>query len=225
MNHSDNTANRTITEEMLNSLRERIKPYLTDKRYLHTLAVEKEAVSLANIYMPQRENELRAAALLHDITKRLSTKDQLALCCEFGIPYTDEEALYSPKLFHAKTAAAVAQRDFPEFALPDVIAGVRLHTTGRAGMSTFEALVYLADYIEESRTFDDCVRLREFFYSGISACRSEADREEVLYSTMILSFDMTVKSLMNDSALIDRDTVEARNYYIVKSKKAAVRKV
>ena len=58
-----------ITEKMLAELRERVKPYLTDKRYLHTLAVEEEAAALGSVYLPSDINRLRAAALLHDITK------------------------------------------------------------------------------------------------------------------------------------------------------------
>ena len=225
MKNSDNKGEAPITEEMLASLRERIKPYLTDKRYLHTLAVEKEVRALGSIYLSDSIEKLSAAALLHDITKRLSAREQLDLCREFGIPADPDDAKYSAKLFHAKTAAAAAQRDFPEFALPEVISGIRWHTTGRAGMSTFEALVYLADYIEETRTFEDCVRLREYFYSGLSDCRSDGNREALLCKTMILSFDMTVKNLIDEAALVDRDTVEARNYYLIKSKNASVRKV
>ena len=64
-----------ITEKMLAELRERVKPYLTDKRYLHTLAVEEEAAALGSVYLPSDISRLRAAALLHDITKKLTAEE------------------------------------------------------------------------------------------------------------------------------------------------------
>ncbi len=212
-----------ITEKMLAELRERVKPYLTDKRYLHTLAVEEEAAALGSVYLPSDINRLRAAALLHDITKKLTADEQLRICEEFHIPATAADAVFSPKLFHAKTAAAIAARDFSDFADAQVVSGVRWHTTGRAGMTDFEAIIYLADYIEKTRTFEDCVKLREYFYGALAAAQDDEAKRELLWRTMALSFDMTIKSLMSDSSLIDRDTVEARNYYLMKLGTAARR--
>lgn len=205
--------NKEITEEMLASLRERVREYLTDKRYAHTLSVEVEAGNLAKIFLPEEEARLRAAALLHDITKRLNLEKQLQLCQNFGIIISNGD-IKAPKLFHARTAAAVAQRDFPEFADSRVLSGIRWHTTGRAGMSLFESIVYLADYIEAARTFEDCVALRKYFYEKISTAESFQDKMEVLRQTMVLSFDMTIRLLIEEKALIDRDTIEARNWFL-----------
>ena len=66
-----------ITEGSLDCLRERVRDYLTDKRYRHTLGVEKEAAKLGGMYLPGKVNELRASALLHDITKRWNDEKQL----------------------------------------------------------------------------------------------------------------------------------------------------
>ncbi len=204
----------TVTEEMLTSLREAVGAYQTGKRYNHTLAVEREAASLGALFLPGDVNRLRAAALLHDITKIYDTEKQLKTCAEFGIMIGTGE-IRAPKLLHAKTGAAVAERDFPDFADSDIIGAVRWHTTGRAGMSVFEMLIYLADYIEDTRTFEDCVVLRNQFYKGIEAAESLEERLDVLRKTMITSFDMTVKCLIGEGALVDRDTIEARNWFIL----------
>lgn len=204
-----------ITEEMLSRLRLEVRERLTEKRYSHTLAVEKEAERLGRIYLPDSICELRSAALLHDITKIFSLEKQLQYCEKFGIMVRKGDLL-SPKIFHAKTASELVKRDFPEFATENVINGIRWHTTGRRGMSTFEALVYLADFIEETRTFGDCVKLREYFYSRIS--EDTGNKEEILNLTMILSFDLTIESLISEGVPIDTDTVGARNYFIERSK-------
>lgn len=205
--------NREITDEMLNTLREQVREYLTEKRYTHTLSVEAEAEKLAALFLPTETNRLRAAALLHDITKRLNLEKQLQLCQNFGIIITNDETKAS-KLLHAKTAAALVSRDFPQFADSRVLSGIRWHTTGRAGMSLFESIVYLADYIEPTRTFADCVMLRCFFWEKIPAAADADSRMEVLRQTMVLSFDMTIRQLLAEGALVDRDTIEARNWFL-----------
>lgn len=218
--NSEATDKIVITEEMLLSLRERVKDYLTDKRYLHTLAVEREAARLGEIFFGKNSEKLpqvRASALLHDITKRISLEKQLHYCEKFGIMVRKDD-LSSPKIFHAKTAAELLKRDFSEFSCREVVQGVRWHTTGHYGMTTFEAIVYLADYIEETRTFDDCVKLREFFYTKLD--KGEECLDEILCETMILSFNMTIKNLVEEEAPIDTDTIGARNFYLEKLKSA-----
>ncbi len=205
--------NREITAAMLIALREQVREYLTEKRYAHTLSVESEAGKLAALFLPAEENHLRAAALLHDITKRLNLEKQLQLCQIFGIMVTNDETK-APKLLHAKTAEALAGRDFPQFADSRVLSGIRWHTTGRAGMSLFESIVYLADYIEPTRTFADCVVLRRFFWERIPDAADADSRMEVLRQTMVLSFDMTIRQLLLEGALVDRDTIEARNWFL-----------
>ena len=199
---------------MLDILREKVQAYQTGKRYNHTLAVEREAKALGELYLPDDVSRLRAAALLHDITKVFDTEKQLKICHEFGIMVRNEDSA-SPKLFHAKTGAALAKKDFPDYCDADIVSAVRWHTTARANMSVFEMIVYLADYIEDTRTFEDCVRLRNMFYEGISKANSLEERLGVLRKTMITSLDMTVSCLIEESAPIDRDTVEARNWFIL----------
>lgn len=214
----ENNNKKVITEEDILLLREKIRPYLKEKRYLHTLSVERESASLSEIFFPhdkQTEMRLRVSALLHDITKALSLEKQLQYCEEFGIIVRKDDFL-SPKVFHAKTASALAARDFADFTDEEILSGIRWHTTGRYGMSLFESIIYLADYIEPERTFDDCVRLREYFYSSLNGT---AFSEDVLVDTMILSFDMTISALMKEGALIDSDTIEARNYFVIKKLK------
>lgn len=202
-----------IQAERLAALRERIPAYINGKRLIHTLGVEREITSLSGIYMPEREFELRCAALLHDITKQLSLDEQLSLCDTFGIEYTERDKL-TPKIFHAMTAVGVIRRDEPEFADEFVLSAVRYHTTGRAGMTLGEKLLYLADYIEDTRTFPDCVELRRHFYSALSDAMGRDDDLTVLSDTLILSFDMTIRGLIEDGTPIARDTFEARNYLI-----------
>ncbi len=200
-------------EKHLADLREKIVPYMGAKRLSHTLGVEREITALSGIYAPDDEYLLRVSALLHDITKKLSHSEQLALCDEYGIAYSSEEK-QMPKVFHSRTAAIIIERDFKEYAYDDVISNIRFHTTGRADMTIGEILLYLADYIEDTRTFEDCVKLRRFFYEGLERANSESLRKALLENTLMLSFDMTINGLLEEASPIHADTVAARNFLV-----------
>ena len=197
-----------LTDSDIQSLSEAVRPYLTPNRYKHTLSVAEEVETLGRFFMPHKIQKLKAAALLHDITKKDDEKKQLQYFEEFGIILRGSEK-YSAKTFHARTAAEVAKRDFSNYVDEEIISAIRLHTTGKYGMSVFEAIVYLADYIEKTRSFADCISLRNYFYDRI---QTTEDRYALLVDTMIYSFDLTIDNLLKESSVIDEDTVGARNY-------------
>ena len=74
-----------------------------------------------------------------------------------------------------------------------------------------------------SRKFEDCVRLREYFFSAEPEKMGEAERVAHLNDTLILSFDMTVRGLMEEGGVISSDTLAARNYLIIEKKRTAER--
>jgi len=199
-----------ISEKMLDSLREDISGKMSAKRFFHTAEVEKMAAYLGELYAPERISELRAAALLHDITKEYPTPLQISICISEDIKL-ESDAVFAPKTLHARTAAALIPKMYPEFATETVTSAVRWHTTGREGMTTAEKIIYLADYIDMSRTFSDCVRLREYFNSKDVRTLTEEEKDEHLTRTLIMSFDMTIRGLLDEGLPISRDSIEARN--------------
>ncbi|MBQ9783406.1 MAG: HD domain-containing protein [Clostridia bacterium] len=202
-----------ITETMLDALRADVSGRMSEKRFRHTAEVEKMAARLGELYAPDKVNLLRGAALLHDITKEYSTDRQLMLCAQKGLCVSHGD-LYAPKTFHARTAAELIPELYPDFADGELISCVRWHTTGRRGMTLCEKLVYLADYIDMSRTFADCVTLRNFFFDKKPEEMGEAERLAHLRDTLILSFDMTIRGLLEEGAPISTDSLEARNELI-----------
>ncbi len=214
---------KTITEEMLADLRKRAVENMSEKRRVHTLAVEQMAMRIGTIYAPDKINVLRAAALLHDVTKELKTSEQLELCKKYGIDVSENDK-FAPKTFHAKTAAAIIEDKYVEFADDDVISSVRWHTTGREGMSLCEKIIYLSDYIDESRKFADCVKLREYFWGKDIGDMSDAEKNEHLRDTLIISYDMTIKNLLDENSPVARDTFDARNELVCERLKANEKK-
>lgn len=197
----------------VDALRLSVKSRMDEWRYTHTLGVEEMAARLGELYIPKRVAELRCAALLHDITKCETTEKQLQYCSEFGIILKGFQKM-SPKLLHAMTGAEIILREYPEYATDDIVSAVRWHTTGRDGMSMFEGIVYLADYIEEKRAFKDCVCLREYFWGNNPLDMTASERLAHFYKTMVMSVDLTVNALIVENAFVDKDTIECRNYYL-----------
>ncbi len=203
---------------MLDTLREEIKGSMSQKRFVHTVAVEEMVARLCALYCPEHTLQLRAAALLHDLTKELTPEAQEALCQAYDIPTNDLQRL-SPKTYHAKTAAARIVRDYGEFADPIIVDAVRWHTTGHAGMTLTEKLLYLADYIDDSRTFSSCVLLRRYFFGAEPELMTREERERHLRATLLLSYEFTLKDLLAEGTPIDEDTVRARNELLVEAAK------
>ena len=210
---------KIITEEMLEALRKRAVENMSEKRRVHTLAVEQMAMRIGAIYAPDKINVLRAAALLHDVTKELKLPAQLEMCEKYEIEVSENDKL-APKTFHAKTAAALIKDEYGDFADDDVVSSVRWHTTGREGMSVCEKIIYLADYIDDSRKFDDCVKLREYFWGRNIGEMSDAEKNDHLRDTLIISYDMTIKNLLDENSPVAKDTFDARNELVCERLKA-----
>lgn len=197
----------------VDNLRAVVKNLLKENRFIHTLGVEKEAYKLGQIFIPDKCEKLAITGLLHDITKNFSLEQQLELCDKYQIKVDRNNISF--KLLHAKTGAEFAREQFGECLVDEEIYnGIYFHTTGREKMTLFEAIIYLADYIEENRTFEDCVFLREYFYKSLEKAKNMKEKKEILRNTMILSFDLTIKNLISENKTIDFDTIKARNYFI-----------
>ena len=198
-----------ITEKELSSLRERVSARISPYRMAHTLGVEEMTARLAALYAPEDALWLRAAALLHDITKEEGNARQLELLAKGEVTLRPDEAA-SPKTWHAITAPLVIAAEFPAFAAEPLLSAVRWHTTGHAGLTLCEAIVYLADYIEDGRRFADCVALREMFWRAEPAKMDAMARRRHLCNILLHSFDMTIDDILSAGGTVCLDTLAAR---------------
>jgi predicted HD superfamily hydrolase involved in NAD metabolism len=177
-------------------IRRAISGRLSKRRYEHSVSVSQTAEKLALKYGADSEKAV-IAGLLHDVTKELDRDAQLQLCARFGIILTTLERS-SAKILHAITAPLVVKTDF-NIKDADVLGAIRYHTTGRAGMTTLEKIVFLADYIEP---------LRE--YSGIANLR-KTELKGDLDAAVLACFDFSFLELMKKKAPIHPDALFARN--------------
>jgi len=195
-----------ISEKSLDRIRSDMQKRLGEKRFCHTLGVEKEMRNLARIYMPAEETVAAAAGLLHDITKELSLKEQLALAEKYGIDIPEEEKA-SAALLHAKTGAFYAKEAYPSVVNKSVFSAILKHTTANGEMTLLDKLLYLADFIEEGRSYPSCIRVRQAFYEGIN---SATDKLAFLNAIMIEAYDASLEALRRENLYISPSTLMAK---------------
>lgn len=192
-----------------------VRKLVREKRWKHIFATEEEALRLSDIFdlSSSDKEKLRIAAVLHDITKYLTREEHLSLLDEMGIT-PDEGTLASEKTLHQMTGAYLSKKLHPDMVDDTVFDAIRYHTTGKADMSITTKLMYLSDFIEPTRTFPDCVKLRAIFYGMIE----KGDKLKTLDEIMLISLDMTIADLKDNGHPIHSDTEKAREYIIEKLK-------
>ena len=131
---------------------------------------EETAARLA-VRWGENPEDAAEAGILHDITKKLSTDEQLRLVEKYGI-VLDAADIAAPKTLHALTGAWFARE---HFGVPDnIFSAIEWHTTGRPGMTTLEKIVYLADFIEPTRDFPGVERVRALAFADLNGAMIKA---------------------------------------------------
>jgi len=78
--------------------------------------------------------------------------------------------------------------------------------TGRKNMSTLEKIIYIADYIEPLRKFNGVDELRTLSTVNLD-------------TAVLKSLEETIKYVISRSELLHLDTIDARNYILIKNRR------
>lgn len=201
-----------IDNRSLFNLRERVKERLSEKRYNHTLGVERMAEYIGNILLPGLIAELKAAALLHDIAKEIPYDSQIELLANSGISLSDEDLDTKPAI-HSFAAVPLIKHDFSEYATKNVLSSVLNHTLGAPQMSLFDEIIFISDYAEEGRTYPTCVSVNNFIKENIRKDRNQADNLSALHIATLKAIDATVESLQRRGEVINGRTISTQKYF------------
>lgn len=182
-------------------LYEYLKQNLKESRYIHTLGVASVAKKLAEINNVDVE-KAEMAALCHDIAKNknYTYEDMKKIIDENNIVLSEYEKV-SPNIWHSIIAPVEAKRK----ALVDdeeILEAIRVHTTGKENMSTLDKIIYIADMIEPSRSFDGLEEIR-------NATLEDLDKG------VLMGLNHTIKFLLSKGSIIDINTINARNYLVL----------
>ena len=204
-----------FTKKQIEELRFAVMARMSVERFRHTFNVERTAKCIGEILRVENVNAVRAAALLHDISKEYSEAEHLSLMEKHGVVLLDEDRAV-PSAWHAITGPLVVMDDFPKFATEEILSAVRNHTIGSPDMSLFDEIIFLADYIEFGRTHEDCIALRDKFMSQIEKCEYVEEAVLVLHGAVAEALDNTIKLLaarhkkIHSSTRLTRDAILAK---------------
>lgn len=187
-------------EEAYDKVRETIMVTLNNKRYLHTINVEKEAIKLAEFYNVNVE-KCRLAASAHDCAKYM-TDDMLLERCNYYNIHVDNVQKSFPQLLHGPVGAMYLKKTLG-IDDDEIINAVFYHTTGRNNMTIMEKIIYISDVIEEGRHFPGIDEIRSLVYTDLDMA-------------LLVSCNRTISYIVDNNLLIHPLTVILRNSILMK---------
>ena len=153
-----------------------VRAALSKKRYAHTCNVKEAAVELAQRYGADPE-KAALAALLHDAVKERPKAELLQILR--GNAIIAGNAAESPApVWHGPCAAILAKTQWGVDD-PEGLDAIRYHTTGRAGMTKRDKILYLADMISAERDYPEVGELRALAGENLDAAVLQAVRYNI----------------------------------------------
>ena len=167
---------------------------LKPKRYEHSVRVYMTALKMAEHYHAN-VNKVAIASLIHDCGRQIPKEDSVAKAKELGIPVDPVEET-QPILLHAKLGVYYA---------------IHKYDVSPDDREVLDAIRYHSTLIEPDRDFEGVEALREVSFQDL-------DRG------MLLSYDNTIRYLLEDGLLIHPDAIAGYNQLAAKNGKAQSKK-
>lgn len=180
-----------LYDDGLNRYRELLRGKLNPRRLFHSECVSECAGVLAERYGASVE-KARLAGLLHDVMKNAPANEQLAL-----MPDITPLELLNTKVWHQISGEAFLRQN-GIVTDEEILGAVRWHTTGKAGMTLLEKIIYVADFISSDRDYKDVEVVRRLAYISLE--------HAILYTSRY-----TVNKMVSQDLLLHPATVECYN--------------
>lgn len=171
---------------------------LDNQRFKHSLRVQETSISLAKHYNIDKD-KASLAGLVHDCAKNFNIIEVVNILEKNGYNI-DKMFLKNSNIMHGLVGSIIAET-IMNITDRDILNAIAFHTTGRANMSMLEKVIFIADYIEPMRNFIGVEELRELAYKNLE-------------DALLLSFNNTIKYVIDKGELIHMDTIEARNFIL-----------
>ncbi|MBQ9849246.1 MAG: bis(5'-nucleosyl)-tetraphosphatase (symmetrical) YqeK [Clostridia bacterium] len=192
-----------LYDDGLSEYRKLLKEKLDDYRLDHSECVSECAAVLAEKYGADPE-KARLAGLLHDVMKNASDAEHFL--------YMDNISsieLHNRKVWHQISGEGFL-REKGIISDEEILGAVRWHTTGRAGMTLLEKIVYVADFISADRKYKDVDVVRRLAQLSLE--------HAILYTSRY-----TIEKLAGSDMLIHPATVECYNDMVSHFRKGQVK--
>lgn len=184
-------AENGLYDDGLDSYRQILKEKLDEKRIYHSECVSECAAELAVRYGADPE-KARLAGLMHDVMKNASEEEHFRYMKD---PSSLE--IMNHKVWH-QISAENYLRENGIITDGEILSAIRWHTTGRAGMSLLEKIVYIADFISADRNYNDVEVVRSL--------ARESLEQAILYTSRY-----TITKLASNDMLLHPATVDCYN--------------
>lgn len=174
-----------------------LQKVLKPKRFEHVLRVREQALLLNEMFNLNIEPEkVQYAAILHDCAKDLEQEYFERFKDDYNLD--KNEIFENPVVAHAKLGVIAATEIY---GVDDgkILDAIRWHTTGKENMPTLTKLIFIADYIEPGRDFEDVYLIRK-------------EVEKNLDRGILFALNRQINYLESIGAIIDRETIKARDY-------------
>lgn len=171
-------------EQTLAVIEQDVTASVDQKRLSHIRGVTDTAIGMAQRYLSvygygqEYISDIKAAALLHDITKCKENAWHEQFLSEFMCGYRGYQPVY-----HSWSGAYTALTKYK--ANTRVFRAVYSHTTARADMDIFEKIIFFADYIEPGREHGACVEMRRKYFE-LTENEKDTDKLKKILDMLIL---------------------------------------
>ena len=178
-----------------------VRNFLDEKRYEHVKRVAKCAVKLAKIYGVPVE-KVETSAWLHDVAKFFNLSVMVDLT-RGKYPEVADKMSQSTAVLHGFAGAEFVRQNYDLFGVDDeeILDGIKYHTIGCENMSTLAKIIYLADAIEEKRSWEGVEKAREL---------AKTDLDEAIK----FEIEEKLKYLLAKDSIIHPNVIKFRNSII-----------
>ena len=171
------------------------------QRKAHSLRVAEVAAKKA-AQLRMREKQAITAALFHDCAKNVEKESPLLQ----GFVLPTEFGQVPEQVVHQFAGAYIAKTQFG-ITDEDILNAVRYHTSGRENMSALEKLIFLADMVEEERSYDVVEDIRSAFWSA------QGELDSALDGCLLLALQQTAIFLQRIGQTVYPLTLRALQFY------------
>ncbi len=188
-----------LYDDGLSDYRKILAEKLDDFRIYHSECVSECAQALAEKYGADPV-KARIAGLMHDVMKNADADSHFGYIEKSGEKLTSVD-ISNPKVWHQISGASYLRAN-GIVTDEEILGAVRWHTTGKAGMTLLEKIVYVADFISADRDYPD-----------VGVVRKLADKS--LEDAILYTSRYTVNKLASKNLPIHPATVECYNDMII----------
>lgn len=184
--------------EDIELLKEEMKEKISEKRYLHSVGVMNMCQKLAIKY----DGDVKRAKLIglvHDMAKEMTDEQMINYVHKNNIAISKIEE-FTPQILHGKIAADMCKKKyvFDE----EMCEAIAVHTTGKPQMTLLQKILFVADKIDETRTYEGVDELRKIAFKNLD-------------KAILKNIEDTLKINLEKNKVILDESINTRNYLIM----------